>query len=434
MARPSQGDTLGASARGLDRIGRSDDRHIGRSAEPQRRPGTYPVAVFSDPGWHAQLARIVRPMATLAVASLLIIDATVGRQVLHEHQYATAAGVIVLAVVAVRARHHAVAAAVAASGSIAISVIVAGAHLTVRSRFVDAGAWPGLAEAVGLAILAAYTARWSRPPAAVAGVLSVAGSLVSMSLVRYDGPYQGILTALLLAGGAVVVGAAVYVRLLETGRRAETHRARQDERLALARELHDVVAHHVTGIVVQAQAARLVAETRPDAVEPALVAIEQAGSDAMRAMRNLVGSLRDDAGPAPTAPTAGLGEVRELATRSASMGLPVRLHADGVESLAGEHAASVHRIVQEAITNTRRHARGATRIDVWIAERDDELWVVVADDGEPRRPGSWRAGYGLTGMAERTHALGGRFFAGPHRDRGWVVQARLPSPTRYVAT
>lgn len=376
--------------------------------------------------WQAVLGRLVSPIATAATAALLVLDATLGRRLLHAHEFPTVVGLLVLGAVAFRNYGSSAATIAASVVSVGMSLLVSAADLRVWSRFIDAGAWPGFAETFGLALLAGWSARWSRSSAAAAAVGAAACALVTIPMVRYEGPNEGVLTLFLIAGLAATVGVGLYLRMLEASRAREVLRTRQDERLALARELHDVVAHHVTGIVVQAQAARLVATTRPDAVEDALAAIEAAGSEAMTAMRQLVGTLRDDSAAAPVTPAAALADVRELAARSAAMGLPVRLHIDGIDdTLAAESAVSVHRIVQEALTNARRHARDATVVDVWIQQVDGELRVVVRDDGQPVR-GRRRGGYGLRGMAERANALGGRFAAGPHPEGGWIVQVKLP--------
>ena len=109
------------------------------------------------------------------------------------------------------------------------------------------------------------------------------------------------------------------------------------------------------------------------------------------------------------------------------MGLPVRLHLDGVDTLPPSVAPSIHRVVGEAITNAQRHAAGATAVEVRLQAVGDELTVEVVDDGEAARgPRSGAPGYGLTGMAERTEALGGRFEAGPVAAGGWRIHARLP--------
>jgi signal transduction histidine kinase len=165
---------------------------------------------------------------------------------------------------------------------------------------------------------------------------------------------------------------------------------------------------------------------RPDKAVEALGQIEAAGVEALGSMRRLVGTLRGGE-DGPLAPAATIDDLRSLAARSSAVGLPVRLHLDGLDELPGEVAPSIHRLVGEAITNAQRHATGATGVDVRIRARDGELTVVVDDDGSAARsPRSSGAGYGLTGMAERTEALGGHFQAGPTEGGGWRVEARLP--------
>jgi signal transduction histidine kinase len=186
-----------------------------------------------------------------------------------------------------------------------------------------------------------------------------------------------------------------------------------------------MVAHHVTGIVVQAQAARLVAETKPDAAAKALATIEQAGGEALGAMRRMVGSLRDDSAAIDLKPIATVDDLRAIAAPAARGELPVRLAMDtDASDLPAEVMASVHRIAREAVTNARRHAAGATSIDVDVRCRDGLVLLQVRNDGAPvpRQSG----GFGLTGMAERAAALGGRFHAGPLPSGGWRVAAELP--------
>jgi signal transduction histidine kinase len=249
--------------------------------------------------------------------------------------------------------------------------------------------------------------------------------------VRYEGPYATVLGGLLLGSAAATIGGGLYLRSLEVNRHRETEQVRQDERLAIARELHDVVAHHVTGIVVQAQAARLVGDSRPDAVVDALADIERAGSEAMVAMRHLVGSLRAEHDAAPLTPAATLREVHELvdATRRAGVPVELALELDGT-SLPAELAASVHRIVQESLTNVRRHARHVSLVQVLVGQVRDEVRIVVADDGE--RSGRRGSGFGVAGMTERAEALGGRLAAGPRPERGWAVTAVLPLPSHEI--
>jgi signal transduction histidine kinase len=211
------------------------------------------------------------------------------------------------------------------------------------------------------------------------------------------------------------------------------------------------VAHYVTGIVVQAQAAQVIADRDPAAAGAALVRIEGAGRDALDAMRTMVGSLRGatDAGAdVPTAPPAGLATVdglaglEDLADRSRAAGLPVSVTvAPGAAQAArGATATSVHRIVQESLTNVHRHAVEPTAARVDVEVGGGHLVVTVTDDG--RQPVGTAdatldrtadrtvvgAGFGLIGMAERAHALRGTLTAGPVAPpgQGWQVRAALP--------
>jgi signal transduction histidine kinase len=190
------------------------------------------------------------------------------------------------------------------------------------------------------------------------------------------------------------------------------------ERESLARELHDTVAHHVSAIVVQAQAGRAIAASRPEQVVDVLGAIEQAASDALGEMRALVGALRRDApesasDPAPRQPQPGIHDLERLVAQPAGA-LTVRLELIGaVHALPAGIAAAVYRIAQESITNAARHATGATEVVVRVTAMRDHVEVLVRDDGVVR-PGPRRdGGYGVRGMAERVALLGGRFDAGP---------------------
>jgi signal transduction histidine kinase len=241
------------------------------------------------------------------------------------------------------------------------------------------------------------------------------------------------------AGGVwtLGVGAGVYLRHLDDAQVRAADEARRAERLDLARELHDLVAHYVTGIVVQAQAAQVMADRDPAAASAALERIEGAGRDALGAMRTLVGSLRSGDDGAPTEPPLalvdGLVELASLMERTRAAGLPVGLtiSPEAIRATSGAAATSVHRIVQESLTNVHRHAVSPTRVDVDVRVVGTQLVVTVTDDGtgiggDDRTLGG--AGFGLVGMAERAHALAGTLTAGPLAppQHGWRVEATLP--------
>ncbi|KUL25318.1 sensor histidine kinase [Actinoplanes awajinensis] len=210
--------------------------------------------------------------------------------------------------------------------------------------------------------------------------------------------------------------------------RAAVAAARRQERVELARELHDVVAHHIGGIVVQAQAAQVVPGTAaPDRLLPLA---ERAGTDALAAMRQLVTVLHDgEPGGAP-APTMDLNaDLRAVAT-AAPGGSPVRLTIEETEPIPAAVGTSVLRLVQESVTNARRHAAGAREIAVTVRAADGLVRVTVRDDGRPgAQPQRYGGGFGLVGMRERVQLLGGRFTAGREPDGGWQVTADLPLGT-----
>jgi signal transduction histidine kinase len=228
------------------------------------------------------------------------------------------------------------------------------------------------------------------------------------------------LAPLLIAGG--------YLRWLDWRQQDATRRARGEERLELARDLHDVVAHHVTGIVVQAQAAQLVAEVDPVAANANLPGIERAGRDALDAMRDMIGSLRSpDPAPVPLQPVGASG-LHDLVAETNRLGTPTRLVVHGLDPdhLPAPLAASVLRMVQEALTNVRRHGVDVTDVEVGLTRAGGDLLLDVRDDGRWVRRSTRPSGFGLVGMEERARALGGELAAGPVPTGGWLVRARLP--------
>lgn len=235
------------------------------------------------------------------------------------------------------------------------------------------------------------------------------------------------IAAVLLLGMAVAVG--LYFRARDSERakvvEAAVTEAQTSERMALARELHDVVAHHVTGIVVQAQAARMTGEANPAVALESLGNIEKAGTDALVAMRRLVRSMRTT-DQNEQATTDLVADLRQLAD-SANHSVPTEFSVDVPPDLPHEVARSALRLVQESLTNVGKHAAHATQVRVLVALEHSELHIRVADDGDGAmvRPAGGSGGYGLVGMRERVELLHGRFTAGP-ADGGWVVEAWLP--------
>ncbi|WP_431911333.1 sensor histidine kinase [Micromonospora carbonacea] len=286
----------------------------------------------------------------------------------------------------------------------------------------------GLAESVGLLGVVFVLARRAAPLPALAAVAATGLAAAALPLraeVDADHLIIGMAYALLAAGAAAT---GMYLRLTETARERQLATVRAEQRAEFARDLHDFVAHHVTGIVVQAQGARYVAERDPQRAVAALEQIERAGAEAMTAMRRMIGMLRGQGGPAdvPVTPLAGAADLAELVAAFTAAGpVPAHLHADGpLGDLPVEVTTSAYRVVMEALTNVRRHATGARRVDVLVSRTPQWLSVRVADDGRGQRGG--RPGFGLTGLTERVGALGGRLRAGPGVDGGWLVDATLP--------
>lgn len=230
------------------------------------------------------------------------------------------------------------------------------------------------------------------------------------------------------AGFAFLLTAAalgIAVRFATAARRRQVEQYRLLEREQLARELHDTVAHHVSAIAIQAQAAQVVGRANPDMIDDALRTIESEASRALAEMRAMVGALRDATAPA-LVPQRGVADLPQLAVGVAdSPRVTVNVTGD-VAGLPGAVDAAIFRIAQEAVTNALRHARGATRIDVRVVADAAGVHLDVIDDGEPYPSARQDTGFGLVGMAERVALLDGTFAAGPGPDGGWVVAAQLP--------
>jgi len=290
--------------------------------------------------------------------------------------------------------------------------------------------------AFGSAVFAAYSAvthsRYRN--LAIAVVLAVTVGITATyadTLPRFPGR----LTALF----AIVPAAAAGLGLRELRRRltnaeaeqeAATRRALEAERARIAGELHDVVTHNVSVMVVQAGAARKILASSPGEAEEALLAVEATGRAAMAELRTLLGLLSpagdgagDGAGDAALRPQPGLDELGALIDRVAAAGLPVDLHVSGEpRPLPPGADLAAYRVVQEALTNVLRHA-GESAASVRI-EWGEKLVITVTDDG--RGTGGGPPGRGLLGLRERLSLYGGELDAGPRPGGGWRVRAVLP--------
>ena len=309
--------------------------------------------------------------------------------------------------------------------------------------------YPDLAMPVpvgGLVGMYSVAAWGSRRAALVAGGVAAAVVAVVMSLPRTDADLVDAAFASLGLAGAWVLGDRARVQRalaaelsdravrLEREREGEARRAVASERARIARELHDVVAHHVSMMVVQAEAGPLAVERDPARAAGAFEAIAATGRQALVEMRRLLGVLRGD-GQAPSlAPQPGLDQVPSLVEQVGRAGLEVELVVEGEKApLPAGVELSAYRIVQEALTNAVRHAGpGRARVLVRYGERDLELTVRDEGGGGGAAPAGGpptRSGQGLVGMRERVSLFGGELHAGPGPDGGFTVAARLPLGT-----
>ncbi|MGI5520079.1 sensor histidine kinase [Micromonospora sp. CA-259024] len=368
--------------------------------------------------------RLFRAAATagLAVVFLAVIgiEATAIAQTWGARYWLAggAAAVVVCVLALVRQRQRAWA-AIAGLGIAGLAIAAARVfHLPTE---------PGPAMALALAVLVGSAVR-ALPPVP-GGVLAVGGLAVVGSAYLAARPHasgaSGVVAMNAAAWfGAVTVGLAL--RLLDERAAATAEKVRRDERLELARELHDVVAHHITGMLIQAQAAHVVVRKNPGQVTESLTGIEAAGAEALRAMRRVVGLLRDaeDAPPA----SAGPEQLGVLVERFNRQGPPVRLRMPEQRTAwPPEVTSTVYRIVREALTNVARHAPHAHGVIVTVDQNPSGVTVEVVDDAPPGPVrAAHRGGYGLVGMRERVETLGGSLHAGPRSDAGWSVLATLP--------
>jgi signal transduction histidine kinase len=243
-----------------------------------------------------------------------------------------------------------------------------------------------------------------------------------------------VITAAWVIGFAVREQRAYTAGLREQAERraqaqlAEGRRAIAEERLQIARELHDVVAHSLSLIAVQAGVGNYVAKARPGEAARALASIQATSRTALREMRRLLGVLRDDRADADLAPAHGLADVGQLITGTADAGVRVQLEIRGPQRPVPPGVdLAAYRIIQEALTNVVKHAR-TTAGRVTVTYTDDALDLEITDDGHsaPAAAMAASAGHGIAGMRERTSLFGGEFHAGPLPERGFRVTARLP--------
>jgi signal transduction histidine kinase len=298
-----------------------------------------------------------------------------------------------------------------------------------------------LALLILLYTLAAYRPR----RVSITGLcVCLAGSFIAVA--RWD-TQTGLVQKVLLAG-VIFSGTALVVWVLgdsmryrrayltsledraarlERERDAQAQIAVAAERARIARELHDVIAHNVSVMVVQADGASYALRSEPDRTAQALAAISQTGRQALAEMRRLLGILRSDDQQADLAPVPGLDQLRELLDQARRAGMSVSFTLEGAARPLPEGAElAAYRVVQESLTNTRKHGGLAAAAAVTLRYEPDALLLQVTDDGLGAAAGGDGPGHGLTGMRERIEMYGGTVQAGPLPGGGYQVAARLP--------
>ena len=287
------------------------------------------------------------------------------------------------------------------------------------------------------AVIAKFTVAAHRPlgPAAT-GVAIMVVAIGTQTLVQHNG-VGNFVFGLIFVGGAWVTARLVYARTREnvalqaqTGRLAEERdasakQAAAAERGRIARELHDVIAHSVSVMVVQAGAAERVVAREPGRAEEAMRAVQDTGRQALSEMAHLLGMLREDGEELGFVPQPGISDLPALVAQARSAGLAVELHIEGERHpVPAGVELSLFRIVQEALTNVRKHA-GLAHATVVLRYRPGAVEAVVSDDGRGSS-NRYSGGHGLIGMQERSNLYGGALHAGPGPTGGFVVRVSMP--------
>ncbi|BCJ38343.1 hypothetical protein Athai_58460 [Actinocatenispora thailandica] len=272
-------------------------------------------------------------------------------------------------------------------------------------------------------------ASWPRRVSVPFASVALAMQVLCLYAFRVANADYGSLVVVLLTVVAWVIGNSARQRRQFAAAQREQHTAQavQAERLRIARELHDMVAHNVGVIAIQAGVGARVIDSQPAEARNSLTAIEATSRDTLAGLRRMLGSLRQSdlqEGAAPLGPAPGLAEVGTLVDRAEQAGVRVALVRTGDTDLPPDVDLAAYRIVQEAVTNVIRHA-GTDRCRIELSATDTEVRIVVTDDGTGGPVG---AGYGIAGMRERVALLHGEFDAGPRSAGGFRVAATIPVP------
>ena len=303
-------------------------------------------------------------------------------------------------------------------------LVVFGAHAVTESVTLVGAPHSAMLITSGYAVLLPYSLlRWASGKQAIIGMTVVLFLHVPRWPISWKSVGEGVVGMVFLS---LLAALGATMRYRSMSRLRERDQAKLREREQLARELHDTVAHHVSAIIIQAQAGRTVAALDPQAAVAALEVIEQEASRALGEMRIMVSALRQGEDPS-LSPQCGIADISRLARNSGPPPrVDVRMSA-GLDDLRPSLSAAVYRLAQESITNAVRHARHATHIIVSVVADEQAVRLTVDDDGDAATfDAATGSGYGLVGMAERATLLGGSLVAGPRPSGGWGVTAVLP--------
>lgn len=324
--------------------------------------------------------------------------------------------------------------------ALAAGVVTVVLVIFLARRYPDGPVWATAWIALGA--LSVRTSRLVAFTGAVAMfvVLSVAALVVGRNGLVLPAIFAGWVAAAVLGGDALrsrrsyLAGLRERAAFLEHTREEEARRRVAEERLRIARDLHDSVAHAMATINVQAGAARHVLDRRPEAAGEALAVIQRASGDVLDELGAMLTVLRDNAQRADRAPVPGAADIARLLEAQTASGLSVELLAEGpVQAVPGVIGTAAYRVVQESLTNVLRHSRASTATVRLVSGEDGHVAVEIRDDGPAAPPATSGTGVGIRGMRERVVSTGGNFEAGPTEGGGFQVRAEWAAPSSRPA-
>lgn len=396
---------------------RTDEAHLPLSADPPARRRSYNGSVravlrsfWNEPAVADPPRRVWRDWALVAVLAPLCVIEVLLRPDMTFRWASFAVALAGVPLLLWRRTHP-----------LAVTGAIFGAAILLDLPWIVRGGDPPGLYTMGYVLLLSYALfRWAAGRHATIGLAVMLVNGVIFAIWDYTTAGEAIGGFAILFGTAAL-GLAVRYRARVKVKEVDEIRARERERIA--RDLHDTVAHHVSAIAIRAQAGLALSPTDPDAAVEALRVIDAEASRTLAEMRTIVRDLRGDEGP-ELAPLPQIPDVRALAGVNGG-GPRVHVALEGDPSrVPAPVSTAAYRLAQESVTNARRHARRASRIDVVVRTGADAVTVEVTDDGEAG--GVEGRGFGIVGMVERAERLGGSCSAGPRDGRGWSVRAVLP--------